>query len=152
MSETIDTLLQEDRVFPPSAEFVAQANANDESIYEHAFKDPKGWWESWAEKLDWFEKWHTTVEFQAPNAKWFVGGKLNAAYNCVDRHALGGRANKPAIIFEGEPGDSRTVTFAEMKNEVSQIANALKALGVEKGDRVCIYMPMVPELPMTMLS
>ena len=152
MSETIDTLLQEDRVFPPSAEFVAQANANDESIYEHAFKDPKGWWESWAEKLDWFEKWHTTVEFQAPNAKWFVGGKLNAAYNCVDRHALGGRANKPAIIFEGEPGDSRTVTFAEMKNEVSQIANALKALGVEKGDRVCIYMPMVPELPMTMLA
>lgn len=152
MSETIDTLLQEDRVFPPSAEFAAQANANDEAIYEQAYKDPKGWWEGWANKLDWFEKWHTTVEFNAPNAKWFLGGKLNAAYNCVDRHADGDRSNKPAIIFEGEPGDSRTLTFSQMKDEVSQIANALKAMGVQKGDRVCIYMPMVPELPMTMLA
>lgn len=152
MSETIDTLLQEDRVFPPSPEFAAQANVSDVGIYEQAYHDPKAWWESWAEKLDWFEKWHTVCEFKAPNAKWFLGGKLNAAYNCVDRHALGHRANKPAIIFEGEPGDSRTLTFAEMKDEVSRIANALKALGVNKGDRVCIYMPMVPELPMTMLA
>lgn len=152
MSETIDTLLQEDRVFPPSAEFAAQANANDEHIYERAYKDPAGWWAGWADKLDWFEKWHTVVEFKAPNAQWFLGGKLNACYNCVDRHALGDRANKPAIIFEGEPGDSRTLTFAQMKDEVSQIANALKALGIQKGDRVCIYMPMVPELPMTMLA
>ena len=152
MSETIDTLLSEDRVFPPSPEFAAQANENDVGIYERAFHNPTGFWEEWANKLDWFEKWHTTVEFTAPNAKWFLGGKLNATYNCVDRHALGSRANKPAIIFEGEPGDSRTITFAEMKDEVSRIANALKALGVGKGDKVCIYMPMVPELPMTMLA
>lgn len=152
MSETINTPLSEDRLFPPSAEFAAQANANDVGIYEEAFHNPVGFWESWADKLDWFEKWHTAMEFKAPNAKWFLGGKLNAAYNCVDRHALGDRANKPAIIFEGEPGDSRTLTFAEMKDEVSQIANALKALGIQKGDRVCIYMPMVPELPMTMLA
>jgi len=152
MSETIDTLLNEDRLFPPSAEFAAQANANDVGIYEQAFHDPNAWWESWADKLDWFEKWHTVCEFKAPNAKWFLGGKLNAAYNCVDRHALGNRANKPALIFEGEPGDTRTLTFAEMKDEVSRIANALKSLGVQKGDRVCIYMPMVPELPMTMLA
>ncbi|MBI1335284.1 MAG: acetate--CoA ligase [Armatimonadetes bacterium] len=152
MSETIDSLLQEDRVFPPSTEFAAQANANDVGIYEKAFRDPKAWWESWAEKLDWFEKWHTTVEFQAPFAKWFLGGKINACYNCVDRHANGDRANKPAIIFEGEPGDTRTLTFAELKDEVSRIANALKSLGVQKGDRVCVYMPMVPELPMTMLA
>jgi len=152
MSETIDTLLSEDRLFPPSAEFAAQANANDVGIYERAFHNPTEFWEEWANKLDWFEKWHTTVEFTAPNAKWFLGGKLNAAYNCVDRHALGSRANKPAIIFEGEPGDSRTITFAEMKDEVSRIANALKSLGVGKGDKVCIYMPMVPELPMTMLA
>lgn len=152
MSETINTLLSEDRLFPPSAEFAAQANANDVGIYEEAFHDPIGFWESWADKLDWFEKWHTAMEFKAPSAKWFLGGKLNAAYNCVDRHALGERANKPAIIFEGEPSDSRTLTFAEMKDEVSQIANALKVLGIQKGDRVCIYMPMVPELPMTMLA
>jgi acetyl-CoA synthetase len=152
MSETINTLLSEDRLFPPSPEFAAQANANDVGIYEEAFHNPVAFWESWADKLDWFEKWHTAMEFKAPNAKWFLGGKLNAAYNCVDRHALGDRANKPAIIFEGEPGDSRTLTFAQMKDEVSQIANALKAMGIQKGDRVCIYMPMVPELPMTMLA
>lgn len=152
MSETIDSLLHEDRKFAPSAEFVAQANANDPAIYEEAYANPVAWWESWANQLDWFEKWHTALDFKAPYAKWFLGGKLNAAYNCVDRHALGSRANKPAIIFEGEPGDSRTLTYAQVKDEVSRIANALKSLGVQKGDRVCIYMPMVPELPMTMLA
>ncbi|HLO99725.1 MAG TPA: AMP-binding protein, partial [Fimbriimonas sp.] len=152
MSETIDSLLHENRKFVPSPEFVAQANANDPAIYEEAFADPVGWWEGWADKLDWFKKWDTAVDFQVPYAKWFLGGKLNVAYNCVDRHANGSRSDKPAIIFEGEPGDSRTLTFSEVKDEVSRIANALKAMGVKKGDRVCIYMPMVPELPMTMLA
>lgn len=152
MSESIESLLNEERLFAPSAEFVAQANANDPEIYDEAYHDPIKWWGNWANTLDWIEPWHTACEFQAPNAKWFLGGKLNVAYNCVDRHALGTRKDKPAIIFEGEPGDSRTLTFSEMKDEVSRIANALKALGVQKGDRVCIYMPMVPELPMTMLA
>jgi acetyl-CoA synthetase len=100
MSETIDTFLSEDRTFPPSAEFKAQANANDVGIYEQAYHNPEGFWEEWANKLDWFEKWHTTVEFTAPNAKWFLGGKLNAAYNCVDRHALGDRAKASQVTPE----------------------------------------------------
>lgn len=152
MSESLESLLNEERTFAPSADFVAKANANDPTIYDRAYHDPITWWEEWAKTLDWIEPWHTACEFQAPNAKWFLGGRLNVAYNCVDRHALGSRKDKPAIIFEGEPGDSKTITFGEMKDEVSRIANALKALGVQKGDRVCIYMPMVPELPMTMLA
>jgi acetyl-CoA synthetase len=150
--ETIQTLLQEDRVFPPSSEFVVQANISDDSIYKNAAINPEAWWEAWAEKLDWTEKWHTVCEFEVPNAKWFVGGKLNACYNCVDRHAEGDRANKRAIVWEGEPGDTRTITYAALKEEVSRIANALKAMGVRKHDRVCIYMPMVPELAMAMLA
>jgi acetyl-CoA synthetase len=151
MSETIQTLLQEDRTFAPSAEFAAQANANDVSIYETAAADPHGFWEGWAKKLDWFEPWHTVCEFKAPDAKWFIGGKLNAAYNCVDRHAAA-TPDRRAIVFEGEPGDTRTLTFAQLKDEVSQVANALKALGVSKGDRVAVYMPMTAELAITMLA
>ena len=152
MSETIKSLLLETRTFDPSTEFIAQANAADPAIYEQANTDPEAWWESWAEKLDWFEKWNTVCEFEAPYAKWFIGGRLNAAYNCVDRHALGERANKKAIVWEGEPGDVREITFAQLKDEVSRLANALKSLGVAKGDRVSIYMPMVPELAMAMLA
>jgi acetyl-CoA synthetase len=151
-SPTISTLLDETRSFPPSAEFVEQANFNEPEIYKRAQKDPVKYWEDWAEKLDWFEKWHTGLEWNLPFAKWFVGGKLNACYNCVDRHASSERANKTAILWEGEPGDVRTYTFLELKHEVSRVANALKALGVQKGDRVCIYMPMVPELAFTMLA
>lgn len=152
MSETISTLLAESRSFPPSPEFVAQANVSDPGIYASALADPKAFWVSWAEKLDWIERWHSVCEFDAPDAKWFVGGKLNACYNCVDRHALSDRRDKVAIIWEGEPGDTRHITYGELKDEVSQVANALKSLGVSKGDRVCIYMPMVPELAMTMLA
>ena len=150
--ETIETLLHETRTFAPSEEFVQHANAPDASIYEIAAKNPEGWWKAWAEKLDWIEPFHTVCEFEAPNAKWFLGGKLNACYNCVDRHANGNRRNKRAIVWEGEPGDTRTITYSELKDEVSRISNALKELGVGKGDRVCIYMPMVPELAMTMLA
>jgi acetyl-CoA synthetase len=151
MSETIQTLLQEDRSFAPNPEFAAQANAHDASIYETAAADPVKFWEGWARKLDWYEPWHTACEFSPPNAKWFVGGKLNAAYNCVDRHAAV-TPNRRAIVFEGEPGDVRTLTYSQLKDEVSQVANALKSLGVKKGDRVSIYMPHTAELTIAMLA
>jgi len=137
MSETIQTLLQENRSFPPSPDFANQANVSDPKIYAEAAADPEAFWESWAKQLDWFEPWHTVCEFTPPNAKWFIGGKINAAYNCVDRHAFGPRKDKPAIIWEAEPGNSRTITYGELKNEVSQLANALKALGVGKGASIC---------------
>lgn len=151
MSEhhTIDTLLDETRVFPPSPEFVSQANANDVAIYD---QDLIAYWTEWANRLDWFEPWYKALEWECPDAKWFLGGKLNACHNCVDRHVERGQGDRVAIVWEGEPGDIRKITYAELKDEVSQIANALKALGVAKGDRVCIYMPMVPELAMTMLA
>lgn len=145
-------MLTEKRQFPPSAEFVAQANLIDPEIYAKAAENPVAFWEGWAKELDWFEPWHTAHEWSSPYAKWFIGGKLNAAHNCVDRHAEGTRADKIAIRWEGEPGDTRNLTYAELKKEVSQLANALKEMGVEKGDRVCIYMPMVPELAMAMLA
>jgi acetyl-CoA synthetase len=150
--ETIETLLQENRSFPPSEEFSSQAVVSDASIYETAKAAPEAWWKAWAEKLDWIEPFHTVCEFEAPFAKWFIGGKLNACYNCVDRYALSDRKNKRAIVWEGEPGDVRTITYAELKDEVSRLANGLKELGVRKGDRVCVYMPMVPELAMIMLA
>ncbi|MFI5385367.1 MAG: acetate--CoA ligase [Fimbriimonadales bacterium] len=152
MSKTIDTLLDENRTFAPTLEFSAQANINDPGIYERAAKDPDKFWEGWAEKLDWFEKWHTVCEFEVPFAKWFVGGKINACHNCVDRHAHGVRANKVALLWEGEPGEVRQFTYSELLSEVCRTANALKELGVQKGDRVCIYMPMVPELAIAMLA
>jgi acetyl-CoA synthetase len=145
-------LLQEGREFPPSAEFVRGANANDPALFGQADADWQGFWASWAEKLEWFEKWGAILEWEPPYAKWFIGGKLNACYNCVDRHADGANANKTALIWEGEPGDVRTLTFAELKGEVCRTANALKALGIQKGDIVCIYMPMVPELAIAMLA
>lgn len=151
MTDSADALLHEHRHFAPSSTFAAQANANDAAIYDQADRDPEGWWASWADKLDWFAPYDKVCEFEAPNAKWFLNGKLNAAYNCVDRHAMA-TPDKVAITWEGEPGDDRAITYRELKDEVSKIANALKARGVKKGDRVSIYMPMVPELVMTMLA
>jgi acetyl-CoA synthetase len=152
MSETIETLLHEHRHFAPSPEFAAHANAADPGIYAQAEADWQGWWEGWAEKLDWSENWHTVLEWNQPYAKWFLGGKINACYNAVDRHVEAGWGSKIAFIGEGEPGDVRIFTFEDVQKRVSQIANGLKALGVGKGDRVCLYMPMTPELPMTMLA
>ncbi len=152
MSETIETLLDENRIFAPSEAFKAAANLNDASIYAEAAGDPVGFWEEQAKILDWIEPWHRALEWNLPFAKWFVGGKLNACYNCVDRHAVGSRAKKVAILWEGEPGEVRKITFEELESEVSRIANALKSLGISKGDRVCIYLPMIPELAMTMLA
>jgi len=151
MSETIQTLLTEERSFEPSAEFATQANVNDPEIYNQALADPVAFWEGWAKKLDWMKPWDRALEWKAPNVKWFLGGKLNACFNCVDRN-LQTRADKVAILWEGEPGDVRKITYRQLKDEVSRTANALKSLGVGKGDRVCIYMPMVPELAFTMLA
>ena len=149
MSNEIDALLQEHRSFPPSDDFRRNANANDESVYDVA--DREAYWASWAEQLDWQTKWHTVLEWNAPYAKWFVGGKLNASANCLDRH-LAMRGDKKALIWEGEPGDVRTFTYRELHAEVSKFANVLKSLGVRLGDRVAIYMPMVPEAAVAMLA
>ncbi|MBX3118492.1 MAG: acetate--CoA ligase [Fimbriimonadaceae bacterium] len=153
MSETIQTLLSEQRSFAPSAEFTAQANVNEPAIYDKADADYLAFWEGWAKELSWSEPWTEVLDWSnKPFAKWFVGGKINVCYNCVDRHVEAGRGSRTAIIFEGEPGDACSITYSELKSHVSRVANALKELGVKKGDRVCIYMPMVPELAYTMLA
>lgn len=149
---SLSTLLAETRTFAPSPEFVAQANVSDPGVYVDALKDPITFWADWAAKLDWFRPWDTVLDWQLPDAKWFLGGQINACHNCVDRHVARGLGAKTAFIWEGEPGDTRILSYAEVQAEVSRIANALKALGVAKGDRVCLYMPMTPELPMTMLA
>ncbi len=128
------------------------ANVVDPNIYERVTQDPIAFWEGWAGSLEWFTRWSLPLDWAPPYAKWFVGGKLNACHNCVDRHAAGTRNDKNAIVWEGEPGDVRTISFGELKEAVGRIANALKELGIQKGDRVCIYMPMIPELAMTMLA
>ncbi|MCA9430029.1 MAG: AMP-binding protein, partial [Candidatus Omnitrophica bacterium] len=152
MNETIDHLLQEKRVFAPSADFKTQANVNDDTPYQEAEKDRLAYWENWAKQLDWFEPWTKTLEWEPPYSKWFVGGKLNACYNCVDRHVKNGLGDKTALIWEGEPGDRRNLTYADLLEEVSKFANALKDLGVKKGDRVALYMPMIPELAIAVLA
>lgn len=152
MSDTIETLLDEDRLFPPSDAFRAAANFNDPEIYDRAAQDREAYWSAWAKKLEWMEPWHTVLDWQLPYAKWFLGGKLNACDNCVDRHIRAGLGDKTAWIAEGEPGDVNVWTYAHVHRKVQKVANALKALGVEKGDRVCIYMGMGAELALTMLA
>ena len=158
MSElTIESILQEKRVFNPSAEFSNQATiknmAEYHKLYALAEKDPSGFWAKLAEKeLHWFERWGQTLDWQPPFAKWFVNGKINISYNCLDRHLTTHRKDKPALIWEGEPGDSRTLTYAQLHQEVCQMANVIKKLGVKKGDRVGIYMPMIPEAAIAMLA
>ncbi|HEY7848823.1 MAG TPA: acetate--CoA ligase [Ktedonobacterales bacterium] len=151
-STTIDALLQETRRFPPSAEFTANANVRDPSVYQRAHDDPEGFWAEAANRLDWFERWDKVLEWDAPWAKWYVGGKLNASYNAVDRHNKTWRRNKAAIIWEGEPGDSRVLTYRDLYREVNQFAAVLLDLGVTKGDRVAFYMPMIPELAIGLLA
>jgi len=152
-SEALSNLLHEERRFPPSDEFAAQANA-DASLYEEASKDRIAFWERQARELvSWDTEWDQALDWSnAPFAKWFVGGKLNIAYNCVDRHIESGHGDQVAIHWEGEPGDSRTLTYADLHREVCKTANALTALGIEKGDRVAIYMPMIPETAIAMLA
>jgi acetyl-CoA synthetase len=148
----LDALLQENRKFPPPENFRKNAFANDPELYERAARDPEAFWAAEAKRLTWFEPWKQVLEWKAPHAKWFVGGKLNLTYNCVDRHAVSDRRNKAAIIWEGEPGDSRVLTFGMLEREVNRFANVLKSLGVKRGDRVALYMGMIPELPISMLA
>ena len=150
---TIEDYYVEDRVFPPSEGFRAQANIADRSLYEEAEADPEAFWARQARELvTWFDDFDTTLEWELPFAKWFVGGTLNVSYNCLDRHVDAGRGNKVAFHWEGEPGDTRTITYADLLDEVSRFANGLKDLGVARGDRVAIYMPMVPEIVVAMLA
>jgi acetyl-CoA synthetase len=151
-STNIDALLQETRRFPPSPEFTANANVRDPSVYQRAHDDPEGFWAEAANRLDWFQRWDKVLEWDVPWAKWFVGGKLNASYNAVDRHNKTWRCNKAAIIWEGEPGDSRVLTYRDLYREVNQFAAVLLDLGVTKGDRVAFYMPMIPELAIGLLA
>ena len=151
-SGSIDALLQEERTFPPPGDFAKNANMADADIYEKARQDPEGFWAGLAEELDWFQKWDKVLDWDPPFAKWFVGGKLNVSYNCIDRHVKNGRRNKAAIIWEGEPGDWKVYTYWDLYREVCRFANGLKSLGVSKGDRVTIYLPMTPELPIAMLA
>ena len=142
----------EDRTFPPSDEFRRQALVSDTSLYDEAAKDWQGFWARQALALDWFDEWDTVLEWDLPFARWFVGGTLNVSYNCLDRHVAAGRGDKVAYHWEGEPGDTRTITYADLLDEVQRFANVLKGLGVKRGDRVAIYMPMIPELPVAMLA
>ncbi|MGA1099009.1 MAG: acetate--CoA ligase [Candidatus Nanopelagicales bacterium] len=151
-SESLENLMTESRLYPPSSDFAAQANAQPE-LYELAQKDRLKFWEAQAERLTWHKKWNQTLDWSnAPFAKWFVGGELNVSYNCVDRHVESGHGDQIAIYFEGEPGDTRTITYSQLKDEVSKAANALIELGIKKGDRVAIYLPMIPEATIAMLA
>ena len=152
VERTIEALLSEQRVIEPPEEFRARAVVNDPSIYEQAEADHEGFWAEQASRLSWFEPWNTVMEWNPPWVKWFLGGKLNASYNCLDRHVEAGGGDKVAFYWEGEPGERRTITYKELLDEVCRFANALKSLGVRKGDRVNIYLGMVPELPIAMLA
>ena len=151
-SGTLDVLLTEDRRFPPSEDFRTRAVIGDPEIYKRADVDREAYWVEWAEKLDWFTSWDSVLEWKPPHAKWFVGGKLNVAYNCLDRHLNSSRADQAALIWEGEPGDVRTYTYEQLHDAVCRFANALKNLGVARGDRVTIYLPMIPEAAIAMLA
>jgi acetyl-CoA synthetase len=149
--DSIENLGNEDRHFPPSAQFVAQANFKAD-IYATAEADRLAFWESQARELTWDQPWSTVLDWQVPYAKWFVGGKLNASVNALDRHVAAGRGNRVAFHFEGEPGDTRTITYADLLIDVKKAANALTEIGVKAGDRVAIYMPMIPEAAVAMLA
>jgi len=152
----IESTLQETRIFPPPADFAANAHiksfAEYERIYAKAAEDPEAFWASAAENLHWFKKWDTILKWNEPHAEWFVGGKINASYNCLDRHLATPRKNKAAIIWEGEPGETRTLTYQQLHRQVSKFANVMKKTGIKTGDRVALYMPLVPELAIAMLA
>lgn len=152
----ITSVLKETRLFPPPADFAAKAFIPNAAEYERlaqwAKDDPDAFWAESAKALHWFKPWDKVLEWKEPFAKWFVGARINASYNCLDRHLTGSRKTKPAIVWEGEPGDTRTLTYEQLHREVSKFANALKKLGIQKGDRVTIYLPMVPEAAIAMLA
>jgi len=148
----IDALLKEKRRFRPPRTFAARANVRDAGVYRRADRDFEKFWEGFARELSWFKPWKKVLDWKPPKAKWFVGGKLNISVNCLDRHLDGPRRNKAALVWEGEPGDQRVLTYRELHREVCRFANVLKGLGVGKGERVTLYLPMIPELPIAMLA
>src|SRR5262249_32806186 len=156
MSQSIDSILKETRVFPPGEDFSRNAHIKSLEDYERlcreAEENPDQFWSRIARELHWFKTWDKVLEWEVPWAKWFVGGQINLSYNCLDRHLATWRRNKAAYIWEGEPGEIRTITYQQLHIEVCKFANALKDLGVKKGDTVAIYMGMVPELPIAMLA
>jgi acetyl-CoA synthetase len=156
-STNIESLQHEERIFPPQSEFAAQAHIKSmeelEALRTEAATDPEKFWARLAEaELHWFKKWDTVLQWKTPHAQWFVGGTINISYNCLDRHLTTGRRNKAALIWEGEPGETRTLTYQQLHTEVCRFANVLKKIGVEKGDRVALYMPLIPELAISMLA
>jgi len=148
----IDALSDESRVIPVPDWWRAHARVTDEAVYERAARDPEAFWAGFANELEWIEPWTKVLEWEPPDAKWFVGGRINASANCLDRHLRTARRDKAAIIWEGEPGDRRTLTYADLHHCVCQFANVLKGLGVRKGDRVALYLPLIPELAIAMLA
>ncbi len=152
VSAEIEALLKEDRSFAPSEEFRAKALINDPGIYARAAKDPEAFWAGFARELEWIKPFSKVLEWNPPDAKWFADGKINVAANCLDRHVRTWRRNKAAFIWEGEPGDRRTLTYFDLYRQVCQFANVLKSLGIEKGDRVALYLPLIPELAIAMLA
>jgi acetyl-CoA synthetase len=148
----IDVLLQEDRKFEPDASFRSAAHVSSNDIYDKAAADPESFWANEARALEWMKPWDTVMNWTPPHVKWFEGGKLNVAVNCIDRHIRGPKRNKAALVWEGEPGDRRTLTYWDLYCEVNKFANVLRELGVERGDRVAIYLPMIPEAAIAMLG
>jgi len=148
----LEVLLADEETFPPPPEFTAQANASDPAIYEEAERDPLAWWERWAKQLDWATGWNEVLDWNPPWAKWFVDGKLNVSHNCLDRHVEAGIGERVAFYWEGEDSERRTITYADLLEMTKRFANVLKGLGVERDDRVAIYLPMVPEAPAAMLA
>jgi acetyl-CoA synthetase len=151
-SATIDSLLKEKERYPPPESFRRDASPRDEGVYREAEEDPEGFWAARARELAWSTPWTKVLEWTPPFARWFVGGRINVSENCLDRHVRTARRNKAALVWEGEPGDRRVVTYHDLWRDVNRFANVLKSLGVTRGDRVTIYMPMVPELPVAMLA
>ncbi|MDE2652681.1 MAG: acetate--CoA ligase [Gemmatimonadetes bacterium] len=147
----LEALLTEKRKFPPPQDFASRAFVSDPAVYQEA-EDYEAFWAGWAEELHWFRRWDRVLEWDPPHAKWFTGGKLNVCYNCVDRHLDGPREDKPALVWEGETGERRELTYWDLGMQVRRFANVLKGLGVRKGDRVAIYMPMIPETVYAMLA
>ena len=150
--KTLEALYSENRKIKPPRAFQERAVVSKDSIYKKANKNPEAFWAEEAKKIDWFRKWRRVMKWTPPWVQWFLGGKLNVSYNCLDRHVKTWRRNKAAIIWEGEPGDERVLTYSDLYREVNKFANVLKKLGVQRGDRVVIYMPMIPELPIALLA
>ena len=151
MREQLDTLLQESRTFDPPTDFKRTANVKSKAVYRDAQRR-LSYWAKHARALDWYKPWSKILDWKPPHAKWFIGGKLNASYNCLDRHVATDKRNKVALLWEGEPGDRRVITYWELYRQVNRLAAALKKLGIKRGDRVAIYLPMIPEAAIAMLA